>query len=134
MEETEETLVDLIERLLEARAQLEGLPEIPEIPAKKPVYTISEWNAYMDKVSEIKTLKSKRHNEKTTLEYRIQDAEYQIKRIIPEFHTWFITDDGKYAVAVQRDNWGGSNYKILIRKDPDPIALAQDAVSEIYYN
>lgn len=111
-------LKELIMEYLNAARALKNMPPPPSIPERKVAYTLKDWGKYKSD-KDMLPLKLAKHKEaRVGAEKRLAKAYNAITMHIPTVHKWFITDDGFYAVALQKCDWPGAAYRIRYRENP----------------
>lgn len=108
----------LINEHLAAKNQVSRLPKAPELPKSRTGYTNSEWAKYQKDLAEY-DFKITQHNEKIASAYdRLEKSRADIEHFLQSRHTWFLTDDKSYAVALQASNWPGDKCRVLYKQKP----------------
>jgi len=111
-------LGEMILEFIAAEKAVNKLPAPPVQPKEKVSYTLAEWSQYRKECSEF-SFKATRYKEtKQALETRLQKSCEAIRNYIPKPHTWFVTEDKKFAVALQGSNWPGDQYRVRFRQYP----------------
>lgn len=115
---TKKTLKDLIVGLIKARIDKKFIPEKPVEPELNKAYTISEWNVYVKSLTNYQILKKERDEKIDLITKTIQNLQEEILDTLPTAHVWFLTDDKRFAIAIQKTDWPMSEPEILIEENP----------------
>lgn len=83
------------------------LPPEPMRPEKQKAYTTDEWNYYVKSSNSYNQLVQLRKEGAERNEAEIKLVNEKLLSLIPVAHTWFLTDDKKYAFAKQCSDWPG---------------------------
>jgi len=114
------TLTDLIEEYLSQKAELEGLESTPrpKAPELKKAYTIPEYNSYTNEFQDYKANINVMAVRINNLKKSFCGLKEKILETIPQSHVWFLSENAKYAIAIQRSDWPMDPPKILIKENP----------------
>lgn len=108
----------LIREYIAAKKAAENQPKRPSPPIAKNHYTVNEWNQYMKDQKDY-GLKLEKFNEQgKALTINLEAARRAIVEHLPKTLTWFVTEDKRFAVALQTSDWPGDQAAVKYRENP----------------
>lgn len=116
---TDQILFDNLELYIKVleKDEAEDHVLIPEPAKKQSFYTVNEWKQYTQQASMYQeAVKNKQLSDQTRKQIIIDLREWLIASL--PSHEWIVSEDNKYAVAIQRSDWPMDPPKILIEKNP----------------
>lgn len=111
-------LGQLLQDFLTAQKTVNKLPESPIPPTERTSYTVKEWNAYLAEKAAYKGKLERYKEMKAAAINRLEIARQAVETYLPKAHAWFITEDKRFAVALQGSDWPGDRYRVIYRENP----------------
>jgi hypothetical protein len=108
----------LIREFIAANKATEKLPKGPVKPGAQNTYTVASWNQYQKDLTDF-NLKMEKHQEhKKAVINKVEELRKAIVAHIPRSLTWFVTEDKRYAIALQVSDWPGAAARVIYRENP----------------
>lgn len=79
--------------------------KLPRRPETKGIIKFGEYEQYKQEHEEYKKAKIEQEHIKPDKEARLATFEQELRNMIPLANTWFITDDEKYAIGYETNDW-----------------------------
>jgi hypothetical protein len=113
--------------LLNAKAELESLKEkmSPQMPVLKTPCTIPEYVSWQENLRRWQAKETAKADNIAEALDKIFEINQTLINYLPASHTWFLTEDEKYAIAIQRSDWPMDPPKLKIVENPDIDALPE---------
>ena len=107
-----------IREYLAAKKACENKPKEPAAPKAQNSYKAAEWNQYQKDRADY-NLKIQKYRELiVSIETRLKEAYKALLDKMPRSLTWFVTEDERFAVALQTSDWPMDPPKLLLRENP----------------
>lgn len=133
---TKTTLSDLIQSYIKAKEENEEFKKLPALikPVLKKAYTITEYNAYTEALTKYYIDGRVRQAHCDLAEKTFSSLRKKVLDTLPTTHVWFLSEDGKHAIAIQCSDWPMDPPKIIVIDNPVTEELPQLKLQHVSAN
>ena len=116
----QEELIEKVDQYLETKKKIKEIKEMVVPPfVEKPIAVYAkDWNEYQKKRGEYDRAVYAKGEGLKAEEEKKKSLWNDIKEMLPQSNIWFVTDNNKYAVAHQSNDWPMDEGKLHIMENP----------------